>query len=218
MKKSPPLRLLILSLLCIGALLSSGSAPLADDGYWSRQLQKGKMNLPVDTVLQSRVTSCGEAVIAMAYNYAYPETQIDEQAVIDYAVAKGYYTEEQAPFTSPADMTLLADHYADTVSTGAVSDADEGLSLLIQKLTGGDPVMIDVFTLLGDPRSGAHFVVVTGIAIDPKNPDDIQIYYNDPMTGTNRSSPWLGSDGIWDAWQNNNDPGGSGWWMMISSP
>ena len=176
------------------------------------------MNLPVDTVLQSRITSCGEAVIVMAYNYAYPETQIDEQAVIDYAVAKGYYTEEQAPFTSPADMTLLADHYADTVSTGAVSDADEGLSLLIQKLTGGDPVMIDVFTLLGDPRSGAHFVVVTGIAIDPKNPDDIQIYYNDPMTGTNRSSPWLGSDGIWDAWQNNNDPGGSGWWMMISSP
>ena len=218
MKKTLSMRLVVLSVLCIGALIASGFVPFTDDGFWSRQLQHGKMNLPVDAIMQSRATSCGEAVIAMAYNYAYPETQVSEQAVIGYAVDEGYYMQDDAPFTSPADMVKIADHYADTVSTGTVSDADEALALLIQKLTSGDPVMIDVFTLLDDPQSGAHFVVVTGLAIDPANPDTIKIYYNDPRTGTNRSSDWLGSEGIWNAWQNNGDPGGSGWWMMISSP
>ncbi len=217
MKKSLSIRSAIINLLCIGAYLSSGFTPMADGGYWERKLQQeGKMNLPVTTILQSKYTSCGEAVIVMAYNYAYPEAQVSEQEVIEYAAAEGYFTERKYPFTSPENMVKIAEGYADTVSTGAVEDADEALALLIQKLTSGDPVIIDVLTRLYDPDSGAHFVVITGIAID-KNPNKTKIYFNDPLTGTNRWGYWLGSEGIWNAWQNNNDPGGAGWWMMIAS-
>jgi hypothetical protein len=60
--------------------------------------------------------------------------------------------------------------------------------------------------------------VVTGLEIDNKNPNKTKILFNDPLTGTNRWGYWLGTEGVWDAWQNNGDPGGSGWWMMISSP
>lgn len=212
------MRRVVLNLLCIGAFLSSGFSSITD-GYWGRQLLKyGKMNLPVDVVMQSRLTSCGEAAIVMAYNYAHPETRIDEHTVIEYAVEQGYYAERTFPYTSPENMVRIAEHYADTVSIGTVDDADEALNLLIEKLTGGDPVIIDILTLLDDPRSGAHFVVVTGLEFDPDNPGATRIYYNDPLLKENRSSDWLGSAGIWNAWKNNRDPGGSGWWMVIYSP
>jgi hypothetical protein len=218
MKKFPPIPLVVLHLLCAGALLSLGLAPMGE-GYWERQLRLyGKMNLPVDAILQLRYTSCGEAAITMAYNYAYPETQVSEGEVIEYAEAQGLYTERKWPFTSPADMVLIAEHYAGTVTTGAVADADAGLALLTQKLTRGDPVLIDILTRLDDPGSGSHFVVVTGLAIDPENPNKTKIFFNDSLTGTNRWGYWLGGEGVWNAWQNNGDPGGAGWWMMIASP
>ena len=176
------------------------------------------MNLPVNTILQSEYTSCGEAAIVAAYNYAYPETQINEQDVIEYALAQKYYAERRPPFTSPENMVMIAEHYADTISTGAVDDADTALALLTQKLTGGDPVIIDVLARLYDPNSGAHFVVVTGLEIDSKNPNATKIFFNDSLTGTNRWGYWLGGEGVWNAWQNNGDPGGRGWWMVISSP
>ena len=221
MKKLPLIQLAILNLLCVGSLLSVGFAPMADGGetYWERQLRLlGKMNLPVDTIMQLKFTSCGEAAIAITYNYAYAETKVSEQDVIDFAIAEGYYTQRKAPFTSPADMGKIAGHYADTVSTGTVKTADEGLEFLTQKLTGGDPVIIDILARLYDSESGAHFVVVTGLAIDGKNPNKTKIYFNDPLTGTNRSAYWLGIEGVWNAWQNNGDPDGTGWWMMIPSP
>lgn len=211
------MRPVIFTLLCIGALLSSGFTP-TPDGYWTQQLQRGKMNLPVNTILQSEYTSCGEAAIVMTYNYAYPETQIKEQDVIEYALAQKYYTERRPPFTSPENMVMIAEHYADTISTGTVDDADDALALLTQKLTGGDPVIIDVLARLYDPNSGAHFVVVTGLEIDSKNPNATKIFFNDSLTGTNRWGYWLGGEGVWNAWQNNGDPGGRGWWMVISSP
>ncbi len=220
MKKSS-MQLLIRNLLCIGALLSLGFVPVDDEGetYWERQLRLyGKMNLPVDAILQEQYTSCGEAVITMAYNYAYAEAKVSEQEVIEFAADGGYYTENKIPFTSPADMVKIAEHYSDTVSTGAVKNADEGLSLLTQKLTDGDPVIIDSFARLYDPEAGAHFVVVTGLVIDSKNPNNTRILFNDPLTGGNRWGYWLGSEGVWNAWQNNGDPGGSGWWMTIPSP
>lgn len=203
-------------MLCFGAFLSTGFTP--GDGFWARKLQQGKMNLPVHPLVQSLATSCGEAAIVMAYNYAYPESRLSEQDVINYASAQGYFTEQRFPFTSPDNMVRIAEHYADTATTGVVSDKDEALSLLVEKLTGGDPVIIDVFTLLYDPRSGPHFIVVTGLEYDPANPDATRIYYNDPLLNKNRVHDWLGREGIWNAWQNNGDPGGSGWWMMISSP
>jgi hypothetical protein len=221
MKKSSPIHLVILNLLCSGVLLSLGFTAKADagEGYWERQMRlHGKMNLPVKAILQLRTTSCGESAITMAYNYAHPETQVNEQEVIDFALDEGYYTEDKAPFTSPSNMLKIAEHYAASVSTGRVKTADEGLELLTKKLTNGDPVIIDSLARLYDPSSGAHFVVVTGLEIDAKNPNKTKIYFNDPLTGTNRWGYWLGIEGVWNAWQNNSDPGGSGWWMMIPSP
>lgn len=218
MKKFLSMRLVILNLICIGVLTSFGFAPISDS-YWARQLkQDGKMNLPVTATLQSKYTSCGEAAVTMAYNYAYPETQVNEPDVIAYAVGNGYYTERRFPYTSPDNMGRIAGHYADTVSTGAVHNADEGLTFLTQKLTSGQPVIIDILARLDDPQSGAHFVVVTGLEIDPANPNATRIYFNDPLMGGNKSNDWSGSEGIWNAWQNNGDPGGAGWWMTIASP
>jgi hypothetical protein len=220
MKKSPSIQQMILNLLCAGALLSLGFASTTDEGetYWEQQLRLwGKMNLPVGAILQRQATSCGEAVITMAYNYAHPETQVNEQEVIDFALSEGYYTKDEYPFTSPSDMAEIANYYADSVSTGSVKTADEGLALLTQKLTDGDAIIIDSFARLYDPESGAHFVVVTGLEIDDTNPNKTKIYFNDPLTGTNRWGYWLGIEGVWNAWQNNGDPGGSGWWLVISS-
>jgi len=212
------LRRVILNLLCIGALLSTGFSAITD-GYWGRKLRKyGAMNLPVDVVLQSKLTSCGEAAIAMAYNYAYPETRVNEREVIAYAVERGYYTEGKFPYTSPENMVKISEHYADTVRTGHVEDADEALNFLIGTLTGGDPVIIDIRTRLYDPSSVAHFVVVTGLEYDPDNPNATRIYYNDPLMKKSRSSSWMGREGVWNAWQTNGDPGGAGWWMVIYSP
>jgi len=217
MNKSPTLRHTFLSLLCIGAFLSTGFQFITD-GYWGRKLERhGAMNLPVQAVVQSKLTSCGETVIVMAYNYAYPETRIKERDVIEYAADRGYYTERRFPYTSPENMVKIAAHYADTVQTGHVEDEDEALNLLIETLIAGYPLIIDIRTLLYDPRSGAHFVVVTGLEIDPDNPNATRIYYNDPLLKESRSSSWLGREGIWNAWMNNGDPGGAGWWMVIYS-
>lgn len=87
------------------------------------RIQEKPLNLEVPVITQSRGTSCGEAVIMMAYNYAYPTTPLDEQEVIEFAAAQGYYTEELAPFTSPANMVKIAKYYADDVSTGTVFSA-----------------------------------------------------------------------------------------------
>jgi hypothetical protein len=216
-----PLRTWIAALLCFTGLLAAGSAPLTGGGetYWERQLRlQGRMNLPVEAILQSRYTSCGEAAIVMAFNYAYPEEKAGEQEVIDFAASAGYFSENKFPFTSPADMVKIARHYADTVSSGRIKTEGEGLAFLTETLTGGDPVIIDIRTRLYDPASGAHFVVVTGLELDEKNPNKTKIRFNDPLTGTNRWGYWLGTEGVWDAWQNNGDPGGAGWWMVIPSP
>jgi len=154
----------------------------------------------------------------MAYNYAHPETRLDEREVIDYATDYGYYTEQRFPYTSPENMVRIAEHYAEVVRTGHVDEADEALDFLIDTLTGGDPVIIDIRTRLYDPGSGAHFVVVTGLEYDPDNPNATRIFYNDPLLMESRSSRWLGREGVWKAWHTNGDPGGAGWWMVIYSP
>lgn len=221
MKRVASIKLMILNLLCVGGLLSLEftSAAGKGEGYWERQLRLwGRINLPVEPILQLKYTSCGEAAIMMAYNYAYPETKISEQEVIDYALAKEYFNERKPPFTSPANMVKIGEHYADIVSTGNVKTAEEGLELLTKKLTSDDTVIIDSRARLYDTESVAHFVVVTGLEINDKNPNKTKILFNDPLTGTNRWGYWLGIEGVWNAWQNNGDPGGSGWWMIIPSP
>ena len=182
------------------------------------QLQDEPIYLPVPVLKQSRGTSCGEAVIAMTYNYAYPSTPITEQAVIEYATANGYFTEDLSPFTSPANMVKIADYYADDISTGTVFSSVQGLALLREKLHNGEPVIIDVLSDFTDPESEAHFVIVTGISVDPARNNAVLIHYNDPLTGTQKVDDWEGSQGVWNAWHTNGDPGGPGWWLVISPP
>ena len=208
----------IFSLICIGGFfLYAGFSRLMGQNSVSR-LQQEPLNLQVEVVQQSKGTSCGEAVIAMVYNYAYPQTPINEQQVLEYAAGHGYYTEAFPPFTSPANMVKIAQHYAEDISTGHVTNSGQGLGLLMRKLRSGEPVVIDVFSKLNDPESEAHFVVVTGISVDPNRGNAIIIHYNDPLTGTKESADWDGSQGVWNAWQNNKDPGGSGWWLVVPPP
>ena len=177
-------------------------------------LEETPVFLDVPAIAQSRATSCGETVIVMAYNFAHPETPINELEVIKYATEKGYFTELEEPFTSPANMVKIARHYTSRYSSGIAMNSDMGLSVLIQNLKDGNPVMIDVYTYLDDPTSSAHFILVTGISM---NADSIVIHYNNPLTGQSESAPWEGETGIWHAWQNNPDPGGSGWWLVIEA-
>jgi len=181
------------------------------------ELQESPLNLPVPPIKQLRGTSCGEAVITMVYNYVYPQTPIAEQDVITYATEQGYFTEAVSPYTSPADMVRIAKHYVDDVSTGHVINSSQGLALLIRMLRKGDPVIIDVLSNFTDPESEAHFIVVTGISADLNREDAVVIHYNDPLTGTTESADWAGTEGVWNAWKNNLDPGGPGWWMVISA-
>jgi hypothetical protein len=182
------------------------------------QLQNKPLSLQVPVLGQAWSTSCGEAVIAMAYNYAYPNTPITEWEVIEYAAANGYYTPDHFPYTSPANMVKIAKYYGKEISSGQVFNSNQGLALLTQKLRKGEPVIIDVLSEFQDPDSEAHFIVVTGISTDPARNDAVRIHYNDPFTGTQEFANWAGKEGVWNAWLSNDDPGGSGWWLVISPP
>lgn len=207
----------IISLIGIVALALAGFRQMIGQ-YSVSRLQQAPLNLNVAVIKQLTGTSCGEAVIAMAYNYAYPQNLLNEQEVIDYATAQGYFTPGVPPFTSPANMVKIAENYVDTVFAGTVKNSSEGLSLLIRRLRAGDPVIIDVLSNFSDPESEAHFILVTGISVDPARGNAVVIHYNDPLTGTKESADWYGTEGVWNAWQNNGDPGGSGWWMVIPVP
>jgi hypothetical protein len=210
-------RLKLISFIGIGALAFAGFRQMMGQNSLSR-LQRDPLNLEVPVVKQLTGTSCGEAVIVMAYNYAHPQTPLNEQEVINYATAQGYFTPGVPPFTSPANMVNIAEYYAEDVSTGTVKNSSEGLSLLIRRLRVGEPVIIDVLSNFSDPESEAHFILVTGISVDPARGNAIVIHYNDPLTGTQESDDWAGREGVWNAWQNNGDPGGPGWWMVIGTP
>jgi hypothetical protein len=210
-----PTRLKLLALLSLAVLIFTGFTQVTARNTMSR-LQTEPILLDVPTVKQASGTSCGEAVIAMTYNYAYPEDAITEAEVTDHAIVNGYYTPESFPYTSPANMVKIVKHYVRDVEYGTVRTQSQGLALLIRKLGRAEPVTIDVLSDFNDPNSEAHFIVVTGISIDSQRGNAIVIHYNDPLTGTKKSSDWSGSEGVWNAWQKNGDPGGAGWWLVIS--
>ena len=214
MKKIVVLMLLVVSLMSV--LLISAVWVRTSGKNLIGSIQTEPVMLQIPPLAQLQATSCGEAVIVMTYNYAHPESPLNEADVIVYAAENGYFTEAAEPFTSPANMVKIARHYTSDYSSGTVFSSNQGLSLLIRNLRNGEPVIIDVQTDLTDPTSGAHFVVVTGVAVDPNDPSAITIYYNNPQTGANESAAWGGETGIWRSWKNNPDPGGSGWWLVIS--
>ena len=211
-----PARFRGLALVCIAGLLLAGFTRVFGDNPID-QLKRQPLSLDVPVLKQVWSTSCGEAVIAMTYSYAYPQTPLSEQDVIEFAAAQGYYTPGKPPFTSPASMVKIAEHYAKDVSSGTVATPREGLALLIDKIQGDEPVTIDVLSNFSDPGSEAHFIVVTGISVDTASEERVIIHYNDPLTGTKESAEWDGSHGVWNAWFTNGDPGGAGWWLVIPS-
>ena len=213
--KRPFYRLAILTLVCIGSLASLGYVPFPDDDDLPADPQPGPIQLQVEPLQQKKITSCGEAAVTMAYNHAHPDDPLKELDVIAFAMEKGYYVDNRRPYTSPENMVKIARHYTDRVSMGRVTTQEEGLALLFEKLHDNQPVIIDIWTYLNIPYSDAHFVVVTGISMHPKKEGVYIIHYNNPLTARSESARWDGRGGIWEAWQNNGDPGGSGWWMTV---
>ena len=126
----------------------------------------------------------------MAYNYANPETPMLEEDVIKFAVEEGLFTERRWPFTSPEDMVEIASHYAPGVRTGNVTTQEEGLALLMEQLREGEPVIIDVLVRMYDPDFAPHFILVTGISVDPKKGNAVMIHYNDPLSGKAWATRW----------------------------
>jgi len=175
------------------------------------------LSLDVPALTQLRATSCGEAALVMIYNYAFSQAPLKEGDVIQFALKEGYYTPGWPPFTSPANMSNILENYTSDYTGGNVANADEALEMLVRNLYEGRPVIIDVITHLDRPGSAAHFVVVTGLSYDANNGNTITIHFNNPLTGKNESAPLDGKSGVWNAWQNNGDPGGAGWWLVIST-
>ena len=167
--------------------------------------------LHVNPVQKSQANSCGEAAITMAYNYAYPAQPVSELKVIRYGIAHSLYTPHRVPFTSPASMSAIALHFADSVDEGKASSEQDALATIEDQLDAGRPVVIDVTTVLSDNSSGAHFVLVIGYATDLQSGMTL-ITFNNPLTGQQQAANW---PTIWSAWQNNGDPGGRGWWLVI---
>jgi hypothetical protein len=176
------------------------------------------IQLSVRPFQQSKTTSCGPAVLAMAYHYAYPMANISERGILTYAEGQGWYTETKYPYTSPANMVKIIRHYTKNISSGQVLSPQEGLDLLFRELRRGNPVIIDALTLFSTPHSGAHFVLVTGISVAPGNQYAVTVTYIDPLTGSTKSAPYYGEGGLWNAWRRNGDPGGAGWWLVIPAP
>ena len=216
-KNTQTLSVLMLSLLGVG--LTSTVWVKTNMRYLSisLSLQDGPILLEISGLRQVQDNSCGEAAIVMAYNHVHPEFPLQEDDVITYAIKKGHFTPDEEPFTSPRDMVLITRHYTYHYSTGNVSTADQALELLIGKLQNGTPVIIDVLNRSEASPLNAQYVVVTGISADPNGADAVTIYYNDLLTGSSNSAPWSGEAGIWNAWQNNPDPDGAGWWLVLSA-
>ena len=106
MKKPLRASVRLLLLICIGTLLYSGFAPLSE-GFLTRPLQQGPLQLQVEALQQQETTSCGEAAITMIYNYLHPDAIIHEADVIQYALENEYYFPHKPPFTSPANMVKV---------------------------------------------------------------------------------------------------------------
>jgi hypothetical protein len=215
MKEARHLSMLAATLVFLVASMAFNNAGVASGRGMQDATLAAAVQLDILPIQQSMTTSCGEAALTMAYNRANPARLIDERAMIQYAEVRHLYTPRRFPYTSPAAMVILAQHFSRNVDTGNAGSGSEALALLERELKAGTPLIIDVTTTLGDPRSGAHFVLITGIAIDAQTAE-VRIVYNNPQSGETESAKWLGRDGIWNAWENNRDPGGSGWWLAIA--
>src|SRR5690349_20023712 len=160
----------------------------------------------------------------MAWNYAHPDKALVMADVIAKATLEGWYVnpDPAGVFTSPAHMSDMAAYYAGQHAeqgpdTGQMTDADQALMFLSSQVYMGHPVVTDVNTIMGDPDSPAHYVVVTGVSLTQR-----LVYYNDPYgyiapgshEAAEKSADW---DVFWNSWINNGDDNnqGNGWYMIV---
>jgi hypothetical protein len=95
-------RLKIIGLIGIGALALAAFSQMMQQSSITR-LQQEPLDLQVGAIQQSESTSCGEAVIVMAYNYAYPQAPINEGRSLNTLQHKDIL--RQAFHLSPARWT-----------------------------------------------------------------------------------------------------------------
>ena len=198
----------------------------------------------ISLINQPDYTSCGEAAFAMGWNYRHPEWALDIGIVETIGLKLNVYFPalSQTPHgylgTSPSGMEGIGNYYAiehnQPAPTVGNIDLDmggayarlEAKGLLYSQLSTGNPVIIEVTDIIGNPNNiynDSHYVIVTGMNFDI----DIVIY-NDPLvnlsmsgkfSGLGRSAEW---SQIWASWSNNKDknPGisghpGRGWYMIV---
>ncbi len=224
-----------------------GGVPGFGDFYGYMGLQAaGQLaisNVPI--VNQQDYTSCGEAAIAMGWNYRHPQWRLTLPRLESTGQNLGDYFPAGAPGpfgytgTSPAGMQAIAGFYARKYQVrppmaGNISfDFGDGFAqleakgLLYSQLLAGNPVIVEVTNRIGDPSrtyNDSHYVIVTGM-----NFDTGWVTYNDPypylvtggsQSGYERSIAW---DLFWLSWSRNRDvdPGkggrpGQGWYMVIN--
>src|SRR5689334_17077863 len=109
MRATKSVRILaVIIMACISSLLNSGFISVSVEDYLIYRLEQGLLSLNVKPIQQKKITSCGEAAITMAYNYAYPQEPLAELDVIAFSMKNGYYVDDRPPFTSPANMVNIA--------------------------------------------------------------------------------------------------------------
>ncbi len=129
-------------------------------------------------------TSCGPTSLAMGIAYAYGQT-LDPEDIANYAIQQGWYTPNQEPYISPADLLKLMQYLATkygfplpvsgSVSSGTVS------AVLKSLLEDYGVVIVDVTTRFSTLNEGketdpvAHFVLVTALNVNNT------VIFNDPL-------------------------------------
>src|SRR5258706_12676334 len=124
MRATKSIRILaVIIIASVNSLLNSSFTSVPVEDYLIYQLEQGSLSLHVKPIQQKKITSCGEAVITMAYNYAYSQGPLEELDVITFSMKNGYYIDDRPPFTSPSNMVKIAKYYTndlDQHSTGGV--------------------------------------------------------------------------------------------------
>ncbi len=223
-----------------------GGVPGFGDTYGYMGLHaRGQLSLSnIPIVNQRDYTSCGEAAIAMGWNYRHPERALTLKQLESTGMSLGVYYPISAPGpygytgTSPSGMQAIAGYFAHKYQARLPAAGNirfdfgdafaqlEAKGLLYSQLLAGYPVIVEVTNRIGNPSqifNDSHYVVVTGMDFDTG-----WVTYNDPypylitggsQSGYERSIQW---DSFWLSWSRNRDvnPGkggrpGQGWYMVI---
>lgn len=198
----------------------------------------------VPLVSQQDYTSCGEAAFAMGWNFLHPDLALDIGMVEKTGLTLEVYFPARLPRprgylgTSPSGMETIGNYYAaeykllpPTVGSINLNNGEayarlEAKGLLYSQLSAGNPVIIEVTDIIGNPSkiyNDSHYVTVTGM-----NFDNGIVIYNDPLINLSMSGKYLGYgrlaewNDVWASWSDNNDinPGegghpGRGWYMIV---